>query len=195
MRVTQKQLSRARQRGSAWGWLRLRLLAIATLALLGCSAAPQQGRVLALQRWQAQPVAHYRLSTHETVGNLDCAQIVEVRDEVIEKILANSCKQPSLWTVGWLFRYGDRSQQPAEQCSLSLAGIGCVCNTSVEVQTEYDPVLGFPRSFTRRNVWSAAWQRLGYWVYLAQNLALPNCTSPFNAPSWVVQVRELRPLP
>ena len=154
-----------------------------------------QRHALALQRWHAQPVAHYQLSTHESLGRLDCAQIVEVRDEVIVKIVANSCQQPSLWTVGWLFRYGDRAQQPADRCSLSLAGVGCVCTTSVDVQTEYDPVLGFPRSFIRRNVWSAAWQRLGYWVYLVQNLAPPNCTSPFNTPGWAVQVRDFRPLP
>lgn len=195
MRVIELQLSGSRARSAALCWLRLYGLACVALVLCSCGAAADQRRTEALQRWQARPVAHYQLSTHETLGRLDCAQTVEVRDEAIVKILANSCQQPSLWTVGWLFRYADRSQQLADRCSLSIAGIGCVCNTVVDVQAEYDPALGVPRSLVRRNTWVAAWQRLGFWVYLAQHLAPPNCTSPFNPPSWVVQVRDFRPLP
>ena len=174
---------------------RIWVAALCALALVGCTATVDQQHTAALQRWQAQPIAHYRLNTREMVAGHGCAQVVEVRDEQLVNLIADTCQQPSLWTVSWLFRYAEKAQQVAERCALAVPGVGCVCRDAVDVQVEYDPALGFPRSITIRQTWSAAWQRLGYWVYLARHLAPPNCTPPFNDPGRVVLVRELRPLP
>jgi hypothetical protein len=170
------------------------LAALCALALSGCATADRQ-HTAALQRWQAQPIAHYRLNTDEMVNRYSCAQVVEVRDERIVNIISNNCQQPSLWTVGWLFRRAEKADRASDGCALGVPGVGCVCRIAVEAQVEYDPALGFPRSITIRQIWSPAWQRPGYWFYIARNLALPNCTPPFSGSVWAVFVRDLRPLP
>src|SRR5215210_5658301 len=83
---------------------RIWCLAICVLALIGCGASANRQHLAAIQRWQAQPIAHYRLATDEVVNRYSCAQVVEVRDERIVNIISNNCQQPSLWTVDWLFR-------------------------------------------------------------------------------------------
>jgi len=192
---SQSQTPRRVGSRSTPGVFRIWLAALCALALIGCGAAGDRQHAAALQRWQAQPVAHYRLNTREVVSGHACAQVVEVRDEQLVKIILDSCQQPSLWTVSWLFRYAEKARQVTERCALAVPGAGCVCRDDVDVRVEYDPALGFPRSITIRQTWSAAWQRLGYWVYLARNLSPPNCTPPFTDPGRVVLVRELRPLP
>lgn len=168
---------------------------LCALALVGCGAAVDRQRMAALQRWQTQPIAHYRLVTDELVNTYSCAQAVEVRDEQIVKIDSNNCQQPSLWTVDWLFKRAAKADQAFDGCALGVPGVGCVCRSAVEAQVEYDPVGGFPRSIIIRQTRAAAWQRPSYWLYVARYMALPNCTPSFRGSVWAVRVRELRPLP
>jgi hypothetical protein len=168
--------------------------AFCSLALIGCEVAADRQR-MAFERWQTQPVAHYRLVTDELVNSYSCAQAVEVRDEQIVMIDSNNCLQPSLWTVDWLFRRADKAGQAFDGCALSVPGVGCVCRDAVEAQVEYDPARGFPRSIIIHHTWAAAWQRPGYWFYAARYMALPNCTPSLSSSVWAVRVRELRPLP
>ena len=174
---------------------RIWLATICALALIGCGATANRQHLAAIQRWQAQPIAHYRLVTDEVVNRYSCAQVVEVRDERIVSIISNNCQQPSLWTVSWLFRRAETADRAFDGCALSFPGVGCVCRDAVEAQVEYDPALGFPRSILIRQTWATAWQRPGYWFYIARYLALPDCTPPFSGSGWALLVRDLRPLP
>lgn len=129
---------------------RIWLATICALALIGCGATANRQHLAAIQRWQAQPIAHYRLVTDEVVNRYSCAQVVEVRDERIVSIISNNCQQPSLWTVSWLFRRAETADRAFDGCALSFPGVGCVCRDAVEAQVEYDPALGFPRSILIR---------------------------------------------
>lgn len=184
-------------RCASWSACRLSLwlglVSLWTLGLAACGPADQ--RAAALQRWQSQPVQHYILSTREFIGAHECTQMVEIRDEQVVKIMSLSCELASIWTVGWLFRSADQAQQEQDVCAQPAPGAGCVCRLVPNVQVEYDPLLGYPRSIVVRQTWVAAWQRLDYWAYLARNWAPPNCTAPSVKPSWDLFVRDLRPLP
>ncbi|HET9221346.1 MAG TPA: DUF6174 domain-containing protein [Roseiflexaceae bacterium] len=172
---------------------RLVLLMLLALGLAGCRADSRHAA--AQRRWEARPAAHYLLRTREDVRGKLCGQMVEVRDEQVVRILSDTCAHPTLWTVSWLFRYVERAGVAAERCARYEPGSGCVCRDAVEMQVEYDPTLGYPRTITTRQIWSAAWQDLGYWSYLARHGTLADCTAPFNDRGRRVVVRELRPLP
>jgi hypothetical protein len=68
------------------------VMVLCVLTLIGCGAAVDGQRAAALQRWQAQPIAHYRLNTREVVGSHGCAQVAESRipcrnDSTLEKAI------------------------------------------------------------------------------------------------------------
>jgi hypothetical protein len=172
---------------------RLAWMLLLVLALAGCGADPRHAA--ALRRWEARPPTHYLLRTREEVRGKLCGQMVEVRDEQVLRILSDTCAHPTLWTVSWLFSYVERAAVPAERCARYEPDAGCVCRDAVDMQVEYDPALGYPRAITTRQIWSAAWQGLGYWSYLARHGALADCTAPFNDSGRRVVVRELRALP
>jgi hypothetical protein len=173
--------------------LRLGLALLCLLGLAGCGGTDRQAA--AQQRWQARRVQHYVLSIREFIGSHDCTQVVEIRDEQLVEILGLSCPLASIWTVDWLFRSVAQKQLADDRCALTVPGAGCVCRFVPDVRAEYDPLLGYPRSIVVHQNWAPAWQRPGYWAYLARNWAPPNCTAPSSRPSWELFVRELRPLP
>lgn len=163
--------------------------------LAGCGAVADGARAEALRRWQARPIEHYTLSTREYIAGHECLQLVEIRAEQVVKIERLTCQIASIWTVGWLFRSAEKARQGVDTCALAVPGTGCVCRVLTDAQIEYDPALGYPRSITVRQAWGAAWQRPSYWAYLARYWELPSCTAPAQAPSWVLLVTDLRPLP
>lgn len=169
--------------------------ALLALALAGCGARPDARYDAALRRWQSQPIAHYSLHTREVVGGKPCAQIVEVRDEQIVRVINNTCQHPNLWTISWLFIFVAKSRTPVDRCALLDPAGGCVCRDDIDLQVEYEPARGYPSTIIARQTWRADWQGLGYWWYAARHLALPSCAPPFNDPGRRVVVRAFTPLP
>ncbi|HEX9370891.1 MAG TPA: hypothetical protein VF897_07780 [Roseiflexaceae bacterium] len=173
---------------------RIALLALLMLILSGCGAVADARRAAALRRWQARPIAHYLLRTREDLGGQRCGQAVEVRGEELVRIVANTCPQPNLWAVSWLFTFVAKAQAAVETCARLDAGVGCVCRRSVDLEVTYDPSTGIPREIVTRQTWRAAWQSWAYWRYVARQAALPDCTPPFSDPGHRV-TSELQALP
>jgi hypothetical protein len=163
------------------------------LALAGCAGPSDHDA--ALGRWRLAAPAHYILRTSEDLRGQLCHQSVEVRDEQIVQILGNSCSQPSLWTVEWLFRQASAPPSPVEPCVRSVLGIGCICRQRASVSVGYDQRQGYPLRIHTAQVWRPAWGDLGFWRLLVDQGAIPNCTPPKAEAGWTITVRELRALP
>lgn len=171
------------------------LCALLVLALAGCGAQADARYAAALRLWQSRPLAHYTLHTREIVGGRPCAQIVEVRDERLVRVLNNTCQHPNLWTISWLFTFVAKSSAPPDRCAQVDPSGGCVCRDAVDLQVEYDPTYGYPSTIVARQTWRADWQSMGYWWYSVRHLALASCASPFTDPGRRVVVREVKLLP
>jgi hypothetical protein len=171
------------------------LLAFLALILSGCGASAAMRYDAALRLWKAQPLAHYLLRTREEVGGHTCGQTVEIRGEVLERVVSNTCAHPNLWTVGWLFRHVQRASESSTSCAFFEPGTGCVCRRATDVQVVYDAVLGIPREITTRETSRPDWQSQAYYRYLLLHGRPPQCAPSATSPGWHILVREIRPLP
>jgi hypothetical protein len=175
--------------GKAWP---IRLAAVLVVLRASCGAAPRE-HAAALARWGQTAPTHYLLRTDDQLNGGQCSQLVEVRDELIVRILSNTCRYPSLWTVSWLFRKA--AGAPQEPCGRSIKGIGCVCRQQTVTSAEYDQRQGYPTRITITRTWRRSWSDAGLWRFLAQERSLPNCTLPQPGLDWTIVVREVRALP
>lgn len=171
------------------------LIVLFALALCGCLSTAAMRYDAALRQWRAQPLAHYLLRTREQIGGRTCGQTVEVRGEVLTRIVSNTCMHPQLWTVDWLFRHVERSSTPTQSCASFASGIGCVCRRAVELQVTYDQALGVPREITTRESASSDWLSQEYYRYLLLHGRPPQCGTAATSPVWHIVVREIRALP
>jgi hypothetical protein len=172
------------------------LLAGVIVALGGCIAfgalltrLPPRGAGLAPARaqWAARPFTHYRLATVHDGGLTACRQDVEIADERVVAVFANTCSRSPI-TVTNLFL-------EVERFGMTIGGKcgpnGCACDGPIDVDVVYDPALGYPRRFEVRSKPERRWQYLGYWRGLALG---SGCTLVgFSGPS--IEVVAIRPLP
>jgi hypothetical protein len=178
-------------------WIVL-IIGVAVLLLVAVwrASVPAPEHTTAAARWRAAPVPHYELRTREWIDTRVCGQRVEVRDETLVRIIADTCEHPTLWTVTWLHRFIERSQAvPVDRCARLVINTGCICTDAVELLVRYDHATGVPQDILRRQIWRHNWRSAEYWQYAIKYRELPDCTPPVPDLGRRVVVLELKPLP
>jgi hypothetical protein len=59
-------------------------------------------------RWEAEPLAHYRIKVRSGGGTRVCEQDIEVRDEVVIQTYGDTCRNGQKYTISTLFATLDR---------------------------------------------------------------------------------------
>ena len=171
------------------------LLACVGLGALGMRQAGNTTLAAARARWQAQPLAHYRLVVRESTGAGDCRQDLEISAEQIVRVRENQCVHVPGWTVSNLFTWVAGLNAQARRCYPSE--VTCVCYAHYSAEARYDSQLGYPLAITYRWHLETNWAYSGHWERLWRVHELPSCaaiarrTSDFTT----ITVLALTPLP
>jgi uncharacterized protein DUF6174 len=137
----------------------------------------------ARDRWQSQPLPHYRLVMHAPSW---CRLDVEIQAEKVVHVFENSCPT-SPRTVTGLFDLIKQLDSTAE--TIFCAPRGCECTEVRYIYASYDQQMGFPQTIRlRRDRW-ANWPEL--WSFVVTH-GVPNCLAPRDID--LVQVVSLKPI-
>jgi hypothetical protein len=185
-------MARLYQRYIGWALLAgvLMALVIGVIGALGWYFAPMATFREAQERWQQQPVPHYRLVIERP--SLACQQDVEVRHEQIVRVFEHTCPI-ELLTMTDLF---ERIANLDGMSNFSFISQGvCACQSELHAHVVYDTDLGYPTRVgiaDRRTInmfEESCWQRL-----LMQG-SLPECNVPFLPGDPRITNISLTPLP
>lgn len=171
--------------------LRHRRTILASLVLIPAiigTIAWQAPRALAdaRARWQANPIAHYLLTSETGDG---CILSAEVRaEQVVRLIQRDPCAHPAA-TVSELFRAV--GYIPADQHFCT--GASCTCKTDTGGRVQYDRTHGYPQRIVFWSYRSANWTRSGYWHSVELNRQLPQCDRRSEA--LMIRHVQIEPLP
>jgi hypothetical protein len=142
-------------------------------------------RLAAEQRWQARPVAHYRIVSR--MG--DCMQRGEFRGDEIISVSRKDCLD-TIRTVEWLFALIARVESwglARPRCAPS----GCICRETRRIYAVYDDLLGYPRAVRLRKT------RAIDWIGLLRNpeayRAALDCATPPEIELFRVESLEVLP--
>jgi uncharacterized protein DUF6174 len=137
----------------------------------------------ARDRWQSQPLPHYRLVMHAPSW---CRLDVEIQAEQVVRVFENSCPSAPQ-TVTGLFEMIKQLDSAAG--TIFCAPAGCECTEVRYVTASYDQQLGFPRSIHLRHERQTNWPAL--WRFFMAH-GLPNCLTPIDID--VVNVLSMQPI-
>ena len=150
-------------------------------ALLACAAlAPIAGSgresefAAARARWDARSFSDYQLVIQEETEASSCRQASEIRAEKIDRVLQNRCVRLPSWTISNLFVWAEQASTVPARCYPSA--VTCVCYKVYSLRTNYDPLLGYPRSVTHAWGLRLNWAYLGHWRRLWRTGELPTCS-------------------
>jgi Family of unknown function (DUF6174) len=142
-------------------------------------------RQTAEMRWNQRSFTTYQIELED----LNCIQIVDVRNEKITQVLPGPRCTTDARTITDLFSLIRRDGEVGARCITQ----GCACDDQISVRAEYHAKLGYPTEIYIRIAPQPNWKHADYWRYLATHFSPPSCA--FAAGDKIIAVRSLTIVP